>query len=374
MSVYKHDNSPFYHFDFQLKGRRFHGTTGRTSEREALAVERAKREEAMREHLLASASPQVMTLDVASGRFWLEVAQHYERADETFRDLARLVEFLGPTTILTRINDERVAELVAHRRGQTKGGRKKDKAGNPVPLVSNATVNRTTVQLLQAIFTRAERAWGVKFERKPNWRHHRLSEPQERVRELTGDEAKRIEAEIRDDYLPFFDFVRASGQRLDECLLRWSEVNWQARQIVKKGKGDRRIVIPITTTIRRILWPLRGHHPEMVFTYVSVRTRKPRLIKGRRYPITYSGVKTAWRRLREKAGVTDFRFHDFRHDLATKLLRRTGNLKLVQKALNHADISTTTKYAHVMTDEVAEALELVQRSRTKSRSKAHKAS
>ena len=54
---------------------------------------------------------------------------------------------------------------------------------------------------------------------------------------------------------------------------------------------------------------------------------------------------------------------------ATKLLRETGNLKLVQRALNHADMKTTTRYAHVLDEEVAEALERVAQSRKKSRSK-----
>jgi integrase len=97
-------------------------------------------------------------------------------------------------------------------------------------------------------------------------------------------------------------------------------------------------------------------------------------VKGQRYPLTYSGVKTAWRRLRKRAGVTGFRFHDFRHDVGTKLLRQTGNLKLVQKALNHANIKTTTRYAHVMADEVADAMEALQKSRKKSRTTVRKAS
>ncbi|MDJ0514573.1 MAG: tyrosine-type recombinase/integrase [Methyloceanibacter sp.] len=81
-----------------------------------------------------------------------------------------------------------------------------------------------------------------------------------------------------------------------------------------------------------------------------------------------------WRRLRAKAGVRDFRFRDFRHDVGTKLLRRAGNLKLVQKALNHQDTKTTTRYAHVHDDEVAEALSECQESRNKPRSKPRKAS
>ena len=57
--------------------------------------------------------------------------------------------------------------------------------------------------------------------------------------------------------------------------------------------------------------------------------------------------------MRAKAGVKDFRFHDYRHDFGTKLLRETGNLKLVQKALNHRDIKSTLRYAHVLDADVA---------------------
>jgi len=63
--------------------------------------------------------------------------------------------------------------------------------------------------------------------------------------------------------------------------------------------------------------------------------------------------------LRKRAGVSGFRFHDFRHDFASKLLRETGNLKLVQRALKHADLKTTSRYAHVLDEEVAEAMERV---------------
>ena len=157
-----------------------------------------------------------------------------------------------------------------------------------------------------------------------------LADQLERVRELHDDEAERIDAAMRPDYEPFFAFVRATGMRQKECVtLRWSEVNWSTRQIIKLGKGGRRITFPITDSVRAILWPLQGHHLEFVFTYVATRTRDGRT-GGERYPLTISGVKTLWRRMRAKAEVSDFRFHDFRHDFATKLLRQTGNLKLVK--------------------------------------------
>jgi integrase len=231
--------------------------------------------------------------------------------------------------------------------------------------VSNATVNRTVVEPLRRLVVHAKE-WGVHFPGEPKWKKFRLDEPRERVRELRTEEA------AASDYAPFFAFARATGQRLNECLLKWNEVDWGNGQIVKTGKDDNPIVIPITPTVREILWPLRGHHPVYVFTYIATRSRQGRR-GGDRYPITYNGVKTMWRRLRKRAGVQGFRFHDFRHDFASKLLRETGNLKIVQRALNHANIQSTARYAHVGDEELAAAIEGMHESRNKPRTTDRKA-
>jgi integrase len=228
-----------------------------------------------------------------------------------------------------------------------------------MPLVSPATVNRSSTEVLQKLFTRAKRKWGARFEQEPDWKEHMLDEPDEHVRELRVEEASALMLAARPDYAPFFAFAHAVGLRLRECLLRWCEVDWEARTIIKKGKRGRTVTAPITTEVFAILRPLVGHNEKWVFTYIAERSRGGRL-KGTRYPITYSGAKTQWKRLRARAQVTSFRFHDFRHDLGTKLLRKTGNLKLVQRALNHADIKTTVRYAHLLDEEVRAGLESVQ--------------
>ena len=248
------------------------------------------------------------------------------------------------------------------------------KGGKGAPLISPATVNRSTTKVLKRLFSfaKSERA---QFVHEPNWTRHWLKEPPERVRELQDTEAARIDAVMRADYVPFFEFVRASGLRQKECVtLRWTEVNFGTRQIVRIGKGGRRVVFPITDTIREILFPLQGQHPVHVFTYVAVFGNK-RLgrLRGQRCPLTLAGTKSAWQRMRAKAEVADFRFHDFRHDFGTKLLRDSGNLKLVQRAMNHADIKSTLRYAHVLDEDVASAVEAVAKSRGKLRGGARKA-
>jgi integrase len=356
MSLYRTPRSPFWQFDFWWRGYRFHGSTKATTRREAEKVEAAERERAKQHVVQTEAARISLRLDDVAGRYWQEVGQHHagDGARNTWRELNCLIEFFGKDKLLTEITGDDVARLVAWRRGHRVRGQ----------LISPITVNFTTKQV-RKLFMRAK-LWGVRFNREPRWRDHWLKEPQERVRELAEHEAERLEAVIRPDLAPFFAFARASGMRLRECLLRWSEVDWSARQICKVGKGGRLVTVPITSAIREILWPLRGHHPDHVFTYVAQRTANGR-VKSRRYPLTYVGARWAWWQMLKRSGVKGFRFHDFRHDLASKLLRATGNLKLVQLALNHSDVRTTTKYAHVLNSEVAEALERVTKSRSASR-------
>jgi integrase len=361
MSIYKHKASPFWHFDFQVRGHRFHGSTGCRNRRQAEAVERSEREKSRQIIKQGNRDAAALTIDEAAGRYWNEVGQHHVCRKETWTNLERLVGYFGKDKRLTEITDDDVAHLVAWRRGHRRWGRK------DMQLIAPATVNRSTTEVLQKLFCHAGGTWKARFDNEPDWGRHMLKEPQERVRELKAHEAQRLDQAVREDYEPFLNFARASGQRFKECLmLKWSDVDWEERVITTKGKGARTIIIPITPTIASILWPLRGHHPERVFTYIAQRTRGGR-VKGHRYLLTINGAKSQWRRLREKAGVENFRFHDIRHDVGTKLLRDTGNLKLVQRALNHSDIKTTTRYAHVLDEEVAKALEQVQKSRAVTR-------
>jgi integrase len=355
MSLYRKPRSPHWYFEFQIEGHRFYGSTKATTRREAEAVERAQREKAKADVAVMKAARASLRLDDVAGRFWSE-AQHHASSRNIWKRLSYLIEFFGKDKLITDIIDDDVRALIAWRRGHRAMRNRK----NPqdCSLITPATVNLTIMQLKALFATVRPRV------HEPNWRKLWLPVRQEHPRELMGDEGDRLEAATRDDYQPIFDFAKTTGMRQNECLLRWSEVDWGARQIRKTGKGGKPVTVPIFDKVREILWPLRGHHPEFVFTYIAVRTHRG-WVKGRRYPITVAGLRAHWHRLRKVAGVTDFRYHDFRHDMATKALRVTGNLKLVQRMLNHADIRHTLRYAHVLDAEVAEGFERVAKSRTR---------
>jgi integrase/recombinase XerD len=48
--------------------------------------------------------------------------------------------------------------------------------------------------------------------------------------------------------------------------------------------------------------------------------------------------------------------HTLRHTFATQLYRETSNIRMVQKALGHSDLSTTMVYTHVVDEELEGAM------------------
>jgi hypothetical protein len=105
---------------------------------------------------LGDGGVEVLTLDTAARRYWTEVGKYHANSAGTWRDLERLIGYFGPLRRLVDISNNDVAELVAWRRGHRVKNRVRDKKGRGVPLVSPATVNRSTTQALQKLFTRAK--------------------------------------------------------------------------------------------------------------------------------------------------------------------------------------------------------------------------
>ncbi|WP_246679955.1 site-specific integrase [Mesorhizobium sp. B1-1-9] len=344
MSVYRKHGKPEYHYDFIFHGRRFSGATGTSNKRQAERVLDEKRREARERSKQAAAftAEGPMSLEIATSRFWHEVGQHLANSDNYFRFLGWLLENFGKHITLDRITDSMVAAMVSTRRGDG---------------VTNATVNRTATVPLRGIMTRAKKTWKVPVS-DIDWSRHLLKEPKERVREASVNEEKRLLAAMRDDYAPAVRFAILTGCRRMEIVdLAWSRVDFFGKTITVIGKGDKTRILPMTNAVYELLWLLQGHHSTAVFTYVAKRTSKRRsLIRGKRYPITMEGFKTAWRRYSAKSGVENFRFHDTRHTAATRTLR-AGNMKVVQRMLGHEDITTTAKYAHAMIEDMRVAMD-----------------
>lgn len=339
MSTFKRPGQQTYSYDFRLGGRRYSGSTGTAEKRSADRIEAEIKKQA-RENQRDAHAP--LTIAAASGRYWIEVGQHHVNADTTLTDLAWLERQLGKSKLVSEISSNDVAALIARRR---------------LDNVAPATINRSVIQRLRAVLTRAGTVWGARV-RRISWGALLLREPQERVRELSAAEEVALFAALREDYHPIVRFALLTGCRRAECCgLAWRHIDWRNRFLAVTGKGDRTRLIPMTDQIYKLLRPL-PHSGDQVFTFESKRADfAPR---KSRHPIQPEGLKRAFGTALTNAKIEGFRFHDLRHTAATRLLRATGNLRLVQQLLGHADIATTMKYAHTTLDDLRSAMTTTQ--------------
>jgi hypothetical protein len=125
MSCYKSKKSPFYQFDFQIGGRRFHGYTQCTARKDAEKFEAVEKERAKALVKAMKHSAASLLIDDVAARLWNDEAQYDAAPEATSTNIARLVEYFGKTRSLTDIDNGEVKTMVAWRRGHHVKGRKK---------------------------------------------------------------------------------------------------------------------------------------------------------------------------------------------------------------------------------------------------------
>jgi integrase len=298
-----------------------------------------------------------MTISMATARWWHEVGKHHANSDTTWVNLGRIVSWFSGERRLDEITDSDISEWIAARRGETIKGRVTLKDGSPAPLVKSSTVNRSTLEPLRKIFEHARRAWKIRIDTAPDWATPKLPEAGEQHAELKhGDQDKVIPA-LGDGYRDAVMFALASGLRLENCILRWDQVDWEGGRLKVIQKGKRPHTLPLSREMRAILSACKGRDDEWVFMFPLRRRSQARRVLGVLYPVTYYGLQIQWRRVAAQLSI-DLTFHGLRHTAGTRITRKTGNLKLAQKLLGHASVATTAGfYAHATEDDLRNALD-----------------
>ncbi|MNC46521.1 Tyrosine recombinase XerD [compost metagenome] len=158
--------------------------------------------------------------------------------------------------------------------------------------------------------------------------------------------------------LPFTDHLKPmvlvslnTGMRRGELFdLKWSAVNFDTKTITAKGdttKTSDTRHIPMNKETFSVLedWKKQSGKSRYVF---------PSQVGGR-----LEDVKSAWIKLLERAAIVGFRWHDMRHDFASRLVMAGVPLNTVRDLLGHSDIKMTLRYAHLAPGTKAAAVELI---------------
>lgn len=79
------------------------------------------------------------------------------------------------------------------------------------------------------------------------------------------------------------------------------------------------------------------------------------------FPMSMSGdsLSGAFSRLRERAGLEHYRFHDLRHSTATELINNGADLNTVGMILGHISPISTKRYAHLLVSSLDSALQKI---------------
>jgi site-specific recombinase XerD len=75
----------------------------------------------------------------------------------------------------------------------------------------------------------------------------------------------------------------------------------------------------------------------------------------------YVSIFYSWNTARQLANLPDLRIHDLRHSFASFLVNAGRSLYEVQELLGHADIRTTSRYAHLNRERLVGAVACVPR-------------
>ena len=190
------------------------------------------------------------------------------------------------------------------------------------------------LSLIKRVMDTAVKKWGypipnnpisqIEFPRGSNPRNRRLRDG-ELESLLTAASSQR------NIYIaPIIEFAIETGMRRSEILnLRWVDVDLDsgfAFLFDTKNGEDRRV--PLTRSARRVL------------------SRLPRQDE-RLFPISANCVRLAWERTRNKASISDLRFHDLRHEAVSRFFEMGMSVPEVALISGHKDVRQLFRYTHL---------------------------
>lgn len=219
------------------------------------------------------------------------------------------------------------------------------------------TINRVLV-LMRYAYTLAIR-WrldGIAHNPAKELKNLRCDNKIERF--LTPEQAQSLLCTVRaseNTMLQFIvPFLIYTGARKREALdAKWADIDWaQSSWRIPKTKSGKIRHVPLSKGAVELLQDLKNLSPvkklgaDFIF---------PNPLSG----LPFVSIYYSWNTARKQAGLPELRVHDLRHSFASFLVNAGRSLYEVQELLGHADIRTTSRYAHLKRERLMEAVEVI---------------
>jgi integrase len=227
--------------------------------------------------------------------------------------------------------------------------------------VAPATVRRE-LQTLGSVITWARKDLLIAMAENPVAAIRLPPPAKARARRLEGDEEARLMEALSDHAAPTkgskrtgnyrvgtrniwvkpaIQFLLETAMRLGEMVgLRWEDVDLHAQTafLPDTKNGDSRTV-PLSKRAVGVLKELPRKKDE------------PRV-----FPVSANAVKLAWRRATERAGISNLRIHDQRHEATSRLAAKLPNPLDLAAVTGHRDLRMLQRYYHPLAADLAKKL------------------
>lgn len=211
---------------------------------------------------------------------------------------------------------------------------------------------RKEINLLSRMIDLAGREWGIPVAVNPCKMVSKPAAGAARDRRLEGDELDRLLAVSVPHLSCLTRFAIETAARLGELLsLRWNDIDTKKRTMVIRGingrgtkNGDAFRAVPLSSAAMAVLTELRS---------------LPQSIDGRVFWWWKAGdsFNKTWRRTCERAGIEGLRFHDLRHEAASRLFEKgVFDSMEVAAITGHKTLSMLKRYTHLRAEDLARKL------------------
>ncbi len=355
---------PNWYYCFQVGGRMYRGSTGTSNKAIAREIMNTKKADALRSEAGIRSGNDKRFPELA--RRYLEVTKDEKRSHHRDVEISKvLLAYIGNRR-LSQVQDNEVL-IRGYIRARMSGEIEVD--GESWRPASRTTVNRD-LALLRTMFNRGiEWRMCAKNPVRRGMIDTRAEQEAKKLVFLTPEEVQAYLEACMPWYLPVALTAVLTGMRSGEIRdLTWDRVDLRNRIIyLERTKGGRRREVRMPLELTNVLNKLESKkHGGHVFLnrhdkpYRDFRTAHEWVMKR-------SGIQA--RRLRQFDSIADpgerrraikknrVTFHTLRHTFGTLLAKDCRDLNLVKKAMGHANITTTERYAHVIEDAHREAIE-----------------